>query len=356
MVFTFLQKGYKIELIYKSEVNIVEILVNTYRGNLVDLFCTGSVAVVDFNGKLMYSAGEPEQVAYMRSSAKLMQAMVPMALGVWDAYGFTDMEIAQICASHSGEEIHVNTVRSILKKAGLDESYLQCGAHYPYKNDITEKMKKNGEEPLQIHNNCSGKHSGMLAAVKYMNEDLDTYCQTEHPHQKRIVKMISEICNYPEDKIIIGLDGCGVPVHAMPLKDFAYGMARMSRPETLGEKLAPSAEKIMKSCLANPVNMSGSDRIDYKIMSKYPGKIVAKVGSNGYFTAAIPEMGIGIAVKVDDGKNQSDTIVLLETLRQIGFIPECDIDYFADDLKPTVYNHKKELAGYSEAVFTLKKY
>ena len=334
----------------------MEILVNTYRGNIVDLFTTGSVAVVDYKGKLLYSAGNPEQIAYMRSSAKLMQAMVPMTLGVCNAYNFTDMEIAQICASHSGEEIHVNTVRSILNKAGLDESYLQCGAHYPFKADITEKMKKNDEEALQIHNNCSGKHSGMLATVKYMNEDLATYYKVEHPHQKRILKMISEICEYPEEKIEIGLDGCGVPVHAMPLKDFAYGMARMSHPESLGEKLAPSAEKIMKSCLANPLNMSGSDRIDYKIMSKYPGRIVVKVGSNGYFTAAIPEMGIGVAVKVDDGKTQSDNIVLLETLRQIGFIPESDLEYFADDIKPMVYNHKKELAGYSEAVFTLKKY
>ena len=334
----------------------MEILVNTYRGNIVDLFCTGSVAVVDYKGKLLYSAGNPEQVAYMRSSAKLMQAMVPMTLGVCDAYKFTDMEIAQICASHSGEEIHINTVRSILKKAGLDETYLQCGAHYPFKADITEKMKKNGEEALQIHNNCSGKHSGMLATVKYMNEDLSTYYKVEHPHQKRIIKMISEICDYPENKIEIGLDGCGVPVHAMPLKDFAYGMARMSKPNSLGEKLALAADKITKACLSNPLNMSGSDRIDYKIMSKYPNRIVVKVGSNGYFTAAIPEMGVGIAIKVDDGKVQSDNIVLLETLHQIGFIPDSDLAYFEEDIEPKVFNHKNELAGYSEAVFKLKKY
>lgn len=334
----------------------MEILVNTYRGNVIDMFTTGSVAVVDYNGKLLYSAGNPEQNAYMRSSAKLMQAMVPVSLGACDQYEFTESEIAQICASHSGEKIHVDTVRSILAKCGLDESYLQCGAHYPFKSDITENMKKNGEEALQIHNNCSGKHAGMLAAVKYMNEDLGSYYKIEHPHQKRIINMISEICDFPTDKIAIGLDGCGVPVHAMPLKNFAYGMARMSRPEALGEKLAPSSEKILKACLNNPINMSGSDRTEYKIMSKYPGKIVVKIGSNGYFTAMIPEMGIGIAIKVDDGKNSSNDIVLLETLHQIGFIPESDLEYFADNMKPTVYNHKKELAGYSEAVFTLKKY
>ncbi|MEG1151538.1 MAG: asparaginase [Oscillospiraceae bacterium] len=334
----------------------MEILVKTYRGELLDLFTTGSVAVVDYEGKLLYSAGDPEQVAYARSSAKLMQAMVPVTMGVADEYNWTEQEVAQICASHSGEQIHIDTVRSILKKSGLDESYLQCGAHFPFKADVTIEMRKNGIEPTDIHNNCSGKHAGMLATVKFLNEDLSTYYKVEHPHQKRIVKMISEICSYPESSIVIGLDGCGVPVHALPLDKFAFGMARMAKPESLGEKLAPSAKRIVEAVMHYPVNVSGSDRIDNMIMQKYPGRIAVKVGANGYFVASIPEMGVGVALKVDDGKGQSSDIVLLETLYQIGFIPQEDLEFFSEKHRPVVYNHKKELAGRSEACFTLRKY
>lgn len=334
----------------------LEVLIKTYRGELLDVMTTGDVAVVDYKGNLVYSAGNPERVAYARSSAKLMQAMVPVSLGVPEAFGWTEQEVAQICASHSGEQIHIDTVRSILKKAGLDESYLQCGAHYPYKVDIAEDMKKKGIEPTDIHNNCSGKHSGMLSTVKFMNEDLSTYYKIEHPHQKRILNMISTICDYPAEKIVIGLDGCGVPVHALPLNKFAYGMARMGKSESLGEKLAPSANKIVNAVMHYPVNVSGSDRIDNMIMQKYPGKIALKVGANGYFTATIPEMGLGIALKVDDGKGASSGMVLLETLYQIGFIPKEDLEYFAEKHHPVVYNHKNELAGRSETCFKLRKY
>ena len=152
----------------------MEVLVNTYRGGLVDLITTGSIAVVDSNGKLLYSAGDPYEVAYARSSAKLMQAVVPVIYGAVDEYKIDDKEIAQICASHSGEDFHVEAVRSILEKVGLNEDYLQCGEHYPFKEDVAQVMKEKGEKALNIHNNCSGKHAGMLATVKYLNEDLDT--------------------------------------------------------------------------------------------------------------------------------------------------------------------------------------
>ena len=333
-----------------------EVLVNTYRGELVDLVTTGSIAVVDSNGKLLYSAGDPYKVAYSRSSAKLMQAMVPVSCGATDYFKFTEQEIAQICASHSGEQTHIDTVRSILKKIGLDESYLQCGPHYPFKKEVTEEMKLKGEKPLDVHNNCSGKHSGMLTTVKYLNEDLKTYYKVEHPHQKRITNMIADLCDYDAEKIIIGLDGCGVPVHALPLNKFAYGMARMCKPDTLPEKYQEAATKIINAVMKHPVNVSGSDRIDYKLMQKYPNKLVVKSGANGYFGGGIPEKGIGFAIKTNDGISTMRNAVLIELLYQIGVIPEEDLPYFEEEHKIKVYNHKKELAGLSKTVFKLKKY
>lgn len=333
-----------------------EILVTTTRGAILDLYTTGTIAVVDSFGRLLYSAGDTTKLAFARSSAKLMQAMVPVSTGACTHFGFTQREIAQICASHSGEAIHIATIRGILKKIGLDESYLQCGAHYPFKEDITAAMKERGETPLPIHNNCSGKHSGMLTCVQYFHEDPFTYYKPDHPHQKRITQTIGEICGYAPEQIVLGLDGCGVPVHALPIERFAYGFARMCNPGSLPEKYQTAAKTIVDAVMANPVITSGSDRIDNKIMSRYPGKVVVKSGANGYFAGGIPEKGIGFAIKTDDGNAALRNIVLIEMLYQIGVIPKKDLEYFKAEHEISYFNHKQEYVGKSYAVFTLKKH
>ena len=161
----------------------MSVLVSTYRGEVLDLFTTGTIAVSDAAGKLLYSIGDTSKIAFARSSAKLMQAMVPIYTGASGHYGFTEREVAQICASHSGEAVHVETIRGIFQKIGLDESYLQCGTHYPFKEDVAQSMKDRGEPALPIHNNCSGKHAGMLACAQFLGEDLDSYYRLEHPHR-----------------------------------------------------------------------------------------------------------------------------------------------------------------------------
>lgn len=334
----------------------MEILVNTYRGGLVDLMTTGTAVVADAKGNVLYSIGDPQEVSYARSSAKLMQAVVPVMTGAADAYGLSEQEISQTAASHSGEQIHVETVLSILEKAGIPESALQCGAHYPFKTDVAEGMKKRGEEPRDVHNNCSGKHAGMLITAKYLGEDMETYYKPEHPHQKRILKTIGDICGYDPENIILGLDGCGVPVHAMPIWNFAYGMARLGTPDTLPKEYRMGAERVIHAVLHCPLNTSGSDRIDYKIISRYPGKIAVKSGANGYFAGCLPGEGIGFAIKTHDGISEMRNIVLVELLRQIGVIPESDLDYFEAERRVKVFNHKNELAGYSEPAFQLKKH
>lgn len=334
----------------------MSILVNTYRGEVLDLFTTGTIAVSDAAGKLLYSVGDTSKIAFARSSAKLMQAMVPIYMGATGHYGFTEREIAQICASHSGEAIHVETVRGILQKIGLDESYLQCGVHYPFKEDVTQRMKERGEPALQIHNNCSGKHAGMLACAHFLGEDLDSYFQLAHPHQQRIIDTIADVCGYARDKIQLGLDGCGVPVHALSVERFAYGFARLCQPETLPEKYQDAASQVVTAVMNNPVISSGSDRIDFKIMSRYPGEVVVKSGADGYFAGGLPKQGIGFALKTDDGNAALRNVVLIELLHQIGLIPEADLPYFAPEHKILHYNHKGELASESRAVFQLERH
>jgi len=332
----------------------MEILAKTYRGNTLDLVTYGTIAVVDSEGNLIHSVGDPNEIAFARSSAKLMQAMVPMYHGIDEKYDFTMQDVAQICASHSGESIHIETIRNLLNKIGLDESYLKCGAHLPLKNDVAERMKRNNEEALDIHNNCSGKHTGMLATTKAFGDSLDDYYKIEHPTQIRILDMISKICDYPADKIEIGVDGCGVPVHALPIYNVAYGMARMSDPEKLGEKYVDAANKITKSIIKHPLNASGSDRLDFQVMSKYPGKIVLKSGANGYFAGYLPEKHMGFAVKTYDVITENRNLIVIELLKLLNVIQPEDEEYFDSIYKIDIYNHRNEVVGYTEASLKLK--
>ncbi len=334
----------------------MEILVKTFRGDLLDTFATGHIAVTDSEGRLLYSAGNPEHMAYSRSSIKLVQAMVPVEDGAVDAFNFTQQELAQICASHNGEKLHYETVMNLLNKIGLSEEYLQCGTHFPLGAAAANEMKAKGEIPTPAYNNCSGKHTGMLASVKHLGEDLDTYYKIGHPHQERILEMIAYVCGAKKEDIVVGLDGCGVPVHAMPVRNFAYGTARMTRPETLGEKRGAIAKRVTDAVMAYPENVSGSDKLEKKLMEKYPGKIFIKRGAAGYCIAGLVEEGLGIALKVDDGQEATQTMVILEVLCQLGFIKKEDEEYFKAHLTPTVYNHKKELAGHSKCDFKLKKH
>ncbi len=325
----------------------MEVLATTYRGEVEDLFTYGTIVLMDSDGKKVYEKGDGSEVAFPRSSAKLMQAMVPMSLGASEKYNLSDVEISQICASHSGEECHIRTVTGLLAKIGLDESALRCGAHYPFKTEITKEMKKNGIEARQIHNNCSGKHSGMLMADIILGEDTETYFKPENEVQKRILEMIANICEYPKEKIKVSVDGCGVPVHALPVEVFAYGMARLGDYEKLPKDLQEAAKKIVDSIFAQPLYTSGSDRIDYYIMSKSPEKVIIKSGANGYFAGCLPERKQGFAIKCYDSQNLYKNRVLIAFMKKLGIIQEKDYEFFDTVVADNkIYNHKKEIVGH----------
>ena len=239
----------------------METLVYSYRGPLKDLSYSGSAAVVNSEGKLLFYCGEPQKTVYMRSSAKPMQAMCVLESGAVDAYGLTEEELAVICSSHSGESFHVNAIRSILSKAGLGEEYLQCGVHAPLNEQAAKVLEQSGQAPGQIHNNCSGKHTGMLITAKHLGESLEDYYQPYHKVQRQIIEMIAYICQYDREKIVIGVDGCGVPVHALPLYHAAWGAARMACPETLGDR-GSHAARIVSAMMAHPEMVSGTGRFD----------------------------------------------------------------------------------------------
>ncbi len=323
----------------------MDVLARTYRGEIEDLITYGTIVLVDSSGKVIYEKGDGSEYAYPRSSAKLMQALTTISMGAAEKFNFTGKEISQICASHSGEDFHIDCVRGILEKIGLDESYLQCGAHYPYKEECKLKMQKNDEEPLFIHNNCSGKHAGMLAGAVLMGADLKTYTEPSHPIQIKITEMISELCEIKKEDIKIGIDGCSVPVHAMPIRNFAYGMARFSDYDNLPENLRKPAELVINSIHENPVYASGSDRLDYYLMDKASEKIIVKSGANGYFAGCLPERKQGFAIKTYQSEAKYKNRILIGFLKKLGIINEEDYDFFDNRFDKNIYNHRKKLVG-----------
>lgn len=332
---------------------MMEILAYSYRGDLRDLIYTGHIAVVDAEGKLLYACGDPEKVAFARSSAKPMQAMCAVESGAVDAYGLTEEELALLCASHNGEEMHVNAVRSVLAKAGLDESFLQCGRHAPLYAPAAQALEQAGIPYSEIHCNCSGKHSGMLITAKYLGESLEDYYTRGHNVQKRITRMIGDLCDYDPEKIVLGTDGCGVPVHALPLCRMAYGVARMTRPETLPAPRAEYARRITTAMRHYPLMTSGTGRIDEALMTHLP--VFAKSGAAGYYIVGLVDRGIGIAVKIDDGSGDVRNMVVVEVLRQLGVINDSNMHYFDAWRRSEVRNHKEELVGYTQPEFELHK-
>ena len=332
-----------------------EILITTSRGPLTDLCYFGNVAVCDHTGKLLYYAGDPAIEAFARSSAKPMQAFSVFESGAVSRFNLSDDEVSLICASHNGEDMHINAVRAVLGKAGVPESALLCGAHYPGYRPASDALIREGKQPSPVHNNCSGKHAGMLITAVSYGEDYSDYPNKNHPVQRRILQNMGSICEYPADKIITGIDGCGVPTLAVPLQKFAHGTARMAKPETLGDK-SYIAERIAAAMNAHPEMMSGTGRSCAKIMRAADGKLFMKSGADGYYMCGVRGEGIGIAIKMINDASNVSAMALIETLRQLGVLTDRQLSR----LTPAFYNIENknvrgETVGTVRPAFTLKK-
>ncbi len=320
------------------------------RGDIEDLTTYGYIVVVDSLGNVVYKMGDEKEYSFPRSSFKLIQAMSSLQNKVDEKFNFTEQEIAQMCASHSGEDFHIDTVKSMLKKIGYDESYLKCGAHYPYKQDAKEKMLLNHEQPKAIHNNCSGKHAGMLASCAALNISPDKYYDKEHTVQKQIISMISRICDIQEAKIKLAVDGCGVTVHALPIYNYALGMAKLTDKQILGEELYSLSSKITKAVTKHSEYMSGTDRIDHHVISKNQGKVIVKSGANGFFGGYLIKEKLGFAIKTYDNNTAVKNFLLIELLKKLEVIEKQDYDFFDNLVKVEVLNHRKEPVGYVKSL------
>lgn len=298
------------------------ILVEVTRGPIVESRHRGSAAIVDVTGKVAGSWGDHTAAVYPRSAIKPLQAILLVETGAAEAFGLGDAEIALACASHGGEPRHTETVAAWLGKIGLSGEDLECGAHWPMHDGTTRAMAKAGEAPTAIHNNCSGKHTGFLTTAVHKGEPTNGYIRFDHPVQQRVLGVLEAMCGIDLTHAPRGIDGCSIPTIAIPLESLAYGMARFGAPDDLPETRAAACRRIAQAVAAEPFMVAGTGRYCTDMMTVTGRAVLLKTGAEGVFCAAIPEYGLGVALKCDDGATRAAEIMMSAVLRHIGVLTE----------------------------------
>jgi L-asparaginase II len=300
--------------------------VRVVRSGLVESVHVFDVAVVDERGRLVGSAGDPNRVLFARSSMKPLQAAVSLSFA---PFSFTDGEVALMCASHNAEPVHIATVRSLLARAAVEESRLQTPSVRPWDDDTLAS----DPERRPINSDCSGKHAGMLAACFAQGWSLDTYRDPGHPLQAAVRAAVVRASRW--EQLHLGVDGCGVPVHGMPLRAMAAIYARLARPDGL-ESLGVFAGRAVGAMRAEPYLVAGRNRVDTAVMQQC-GSVVAKGGAEGLMCGAVLDRGLGVAVKVrDGGAARAAGPAFIQALRAASVLDDDDVEALAAFASPAV--------------------
>ena len=285
--------------------------VESTRGDLVESVHQVSVAVADASGRLIASSGDPALVTYWRSAAKPFQAMPLVADGAAAAFGLGDEELALACASHSSERMHLEIADRFLGKIGCEEHELACGPHPPLGAAVADMVARTGMTLTPRWSNCSGKHAGMLALARHRGWPTEGYERAGHPVQERMVEEVERWTEVPRAAMSFGIDGCTAVCFALPLGAMAASYARFAKsPE-------PAARRLRAAMVEHPRVIAGTGRFCTQLGLAWPGGVIAKVGAEGVYSAALLESGLGIALKVEDGDMRAAPPALLAVLRQL---------------------------------------
>jgi L-asparaginase II len=318
------------------------VIIEVTRGPLVESRHEGIAAVVKADGTVVESWGDIDAAILPRSANKPIQAMAFVESGAVERFGLGNEHIALSCASHSGETRHVETVRAWLAKVGLSEADLECGTHAPRLQASIESLARANQLPTPAFNNCSGKHSGFLTTAVTYGEPTKGYIKYDHPVQKRLRSIMSDLCGVDAESFPHGTDGCGIPTLATPLKRLAQAMASMADPSRLSSKHADAAVRIRTAMNAEPFMVAGSGRFCTRINETAPGVIQVKTGAEGVFCGMLPTLGLGIAIKMWDGAGRASEVAMATLLDHLGVLPKGRSD---EILHPPVKNVVGLLVG-----------
>jgi L-asparaginase II len=285
------------------------ILVEVLRGGCVESAHAGAVAVLDADGAVVASLGDISRPVFPRSAVKLLQALPLVESGAADRLGLGAEELALACASHNGEPEHVRTAAAMLAKAGLDAAALECGTHWPYFELAQRALAQRGERPSALHNNCSGKHAGFLCLACALAQDGDVrafargYVAPEHAVMREVTAALADSTGSDLGHAPRGTDGCSIPTYAIPLVALARAYAKVATGHGVGPERARAMRRLREAVAAAPFMVGGTGRFDTRVMQRLGERACIKVGAEGVYCAALPERGLGVAIKIDDGNN-----------------------------------------------------
>ena len=315
--------------------------VEVTRGSLVESRHIVHVAVAHATRGIVARCGDAGYISFVRSAIKMFQALPLVEDGVVQALSITPEELALCTASHNAEPFHVAGARRLLAKAGVAESALACGPHEPMYPPAAEALKAAGTPPGRIHNNCSGKHAGMLALTRYHGWPVEGYHTLPHPMQQRVAQTVTAWTGLSRDTIGTAIDGCGLPTFALPLDRVAAACARLAAAATRGE---PAAE-VVSAMTSHPAFVAGSGRLCSALMQAANGRLFAKVGAEGYYCAGVPEQQLGVAIKVEDGAKRASEPALLAVLRAVDALSDADVEQLREFSQPPITNTRGEVVG-----------
>lgn len=321
---------------------MAEAVVEVSRGDLIESRHRVHIAVVDGKGRLRAHAGDPSLVAYARSAIKPMQAAPLIEDGVAERFQLDDVEIALCCASHNGEPRHVHAVQGMMRKVGISEDALACGPHEPMGRQAARELAEQGAAPTRVHNNCSGKHVGMLALAQMHGWPLAGYHEAEHPVQKRMHAELARWTGMEAEDISTAVDGCGVVTFALPIERMAYAFARFAAIARTGKD---AASQIVQAMVRNPEYVAGTDRLCTALMRIARGRVFAKVGAEGVYCAGVPGAELGIALKVEDGATRAAEPALIATLKALAILSDDEVADLAAFAEPNITNTRDERVG-----------
>ena len=314
-------------------------LVRVVRGGVEEAIHLGHLATVDAAARVQASVGNPDRLTYFRSCAKPFQAIAALRTGIVSRFHLQPEHVAIMAASHNGEPRHVDVVRDLLRHAGIPESALQCGAHWPYHEPAATLARRAMEQPLPIFNNCSGKHAGMLAGALALGAPLETYLDREHPIQQRIAAVIAEFTAQSPADIRFGIDGCSAPNPAVPLAAIARSFAALvtSRDD--------HAATVVDAMTTHPFLIGGTDRFDTRLMEVTEGRLLAKGGAAGAHCSADRRSGLGLAIKLDSGDGTWIAVAVMAALERLGWLEDAEREALDSFRLPSVRNHKGVVVG-----------
>lgn len=291
------------------------VLVEVTRGSRVESRHRGVVAVVDAEGTVAFQVGDIDAPVFPRSAVKAIQALPLLETGAADRFGLTDAEIALACASHSGEAAHAVAAAAMLRKAGRDGSCLECGTHWPMGAEAARALAAAGERPSALHNNCSGKHSGFICVACATGADTEGYIRPDHLVMQEVTAALAEVTGATLDEASRATDGCSIPAYAMPLRSLALGFARFGTGHGFGSARAAAAHRIRAAVAAHPFMVAGTDRFDTELMAALGARAFVKTGAEGVHCGALPELGLGFALKCDDGAGRAAEVATAALVR-----------------------------------------